>query len=446
MPRSASDGFWVGKMKFSAFGHKFSQSSGIVTLMEDLGTALRERPDMCFMGGGNPAQIPDVEAQFKATLSALLSDPKKAHQLFGVYQSPQGDNTCLDALAAYLKNTFGWPITRRNIALSNGSQSAFYTLFNLFGGDRVGADKTAQPGEAPARQLIQLPLAPEYLGYADIGIDKTLFRAARPSIELLDQQQFKYHVDFNRLDIATDVGAICVSRPTNPTGNVLTDDEIDHLQALAQAQSVPLIIDGAYGAPFPSIIYSEIIPHWTPNTILVLSLSKLGLPGVRTGIVIADEPIIEAFSRANTVLSLAPGNLGPMLLTELLGQQSLSSMAHQTIRPFYEVRAQEALRACQQYLADVPCRVHKPEGAIFLWLWFEGLPISSQALYERLKARGVLVVPGEHFFMGLAAEDAPWRHTQECIRVTYTQDPKVVADGLKVIGEEVRQLYAQGAR
>jgi valine--pyruvate aminotransferase len=433
-------------MKFSAFGNKFSQSSGIVTLMEDLGTALRERPDMCFMGGGNPAQIRQAEIQFQAALSAILADPKKSHQLFGVYQAPQGDGACLDALVNYLNNTFGWPITRRNIAISNGSQSAFYTLFNLFGGDAVEPALSLDEPLDIERRLIQLPLAPEYLGYADIGIDKTLFRAARPSIELLGEQQFKYHVDFNSLNLGEDVGAICVSRPTNPTGNVLTDDEIDHLQKLAEARSVPLIIDGAYGAPFPSIIYSEIVPHWTPNTILVLSLSKLGLPGVRTGIVIADEPIIEAFSRANTVLSLASGNLGPMLLTELLNNQVLPAMVYKTIRPFYEERAQTALGACQRYLRDVPCRVHKPEGAIFLWLWFDGLPITSQVLYERLKARGVLVVPGEHFFMGLDDRDGPWPHAWECIRVTYTQDPSTVEEGLRVIGEEVRALYAEGQR
>ena len=55
---------------------------------------------------------------------------------------------------------------------------------------------------------------------------------------------------------------------------------------------IPLIIDGAYGLPFPNILFSEARPHWNENTILVLSLSKLGLPGVRTGIVVAREEIV----------------------------------------------------------------------------------------------------------------------------------------------------------
>ncbi len=42
-------------------------------------------------------------------------------------------------------------------------------------------------------------------------------------------------------------------------------------------------------------------------------VSKLGLPGVRTGIIIAREDIIRAYTNANTIVSLACGNLGPAL-------------------------------------------------------------------------------------------------------------------------------------
>jgi valine--pyruvate aminotransferase len=75
-----------------------------------------------------------------------------------------------------------------------------------------------------------------------------------------------------------------------------------------------------------------------------------------------------------------------------------------------------------------------------LWLWFPDLPITSAELYARLKQRGVLVVSGHYFFPGLQAE---WRHRQECIRVTYSQDPDVVRKGLRIIAEEVKKAYAE---
>ncbi len=415
-------------MKLSKFGEKFSSQSGIVELMDDLGTALNENPDMIFMGGGNPGRIPQVEQVFKARMETILSDPAQLHSLMGVYQSPQGDKDFREQIAGLLRQQFGWQLSERNIAISNGSQSAFFVLYNLFAG-------TMSDG---SQRSIHLPLAPEYIGYRDIGLSDNQFTATRPDIELLDDNLFKYHVDFSRLNINQQSAALCVSRPTNPTGNVLTDDEIEQLDAIAAEHDIPFIIDGAYGLPFPSIIFNDARAHWNHNTILVLSLSKLGLPGVRTGIIVASEEIIQAFTRANTIVSLACGNLGPALARELVSSGEILSLSQQQIAPFYRQRADQTVQWFRQALGDLPYRIHRPEGAIFLWLWFENLPISSQLLYERLKARGVLVVPGHNFFPGITDD---WRHQQECIRVSYAQDGAVVKAGIAIIAEEVAKAY-----
>ena len=423
-------------MKFSRFGDKFAGTSlgsegdaGIVSLMADLGDALRVNPEMIFMGGGNPSRIPEVESVLRQQLQTLIDDKEACHKMLGVYQSPQGDEELLEQLALLLREEFDWPISEKNIAISNGSQSAFFVLFNLFSG--VDSDGR--------KRKIQLPLAPEYLGYADLGLEDDMFAATQPNIELLDDNLFKYRVDFDALNIDDSCGALCVSRPTNPTGNVLTDEEMHHLDSLARKAGIPLIIDGAYGTPFPNIIFTEAEPLWNDNTIMVLSLSKLGLPGVRTGIVIASEEVISAFASANTILSLACGNVGPALASGLCRDKSLLKISRQYIKPFYQVKAELALGLFRRYLGDLPWRIHKPEGAIFLWLWFEGLPIDSEQLYQRLKSRGVLVVSGHHFFPGL--NDPDWRHSRECIRVTYSQDAETIERGIAIIADEVKKAY-----
>jgi len=417
-------------VQLSKFGEKFSRQSGIVELMDDLGTALNENPNMIFMGGGNPGRIPEVEQVFRARLETVLADPAQLHSLMGVYQSPQGDKDFLEQIAGLLQQQFGWQLSARNIAVSNGSQSAFFVLYNMFAGEMPDG----------TRRSIHLPLAPEYIGYRDIGLSDDLFTATRPEIELLDGNLFKYHVDFSRLNVDQRAAALCVSRPTNPTGNVLTDAEVEQLDAIAQSNDIPFILDGAYGLPFPSIIFNNAKPHWNNNTILVLSLSKLGLPGVRTGIIVASEELIQAYTRANTIVSLACGNLGPALARELVSSGEILSLSRQTIAPFYRQRAETTVKWFRQALGDLPFRIHRPEGAIFLWLWFEGLPISSQTLYERLKVRGVLVVPGHNFFPGITCD---WRHQQECIRVSYAQDGSVVKAGVEIIAEEVARAYQE---
>ena len=418
-------------MKLSNFGEKFTAATGIVELMDDLGTALNENPDMIFMGGGNPGRIPEAEAIFRRRLESVLADPQQLHSLMGIYQSPQGDKVFRGQIASLLKKEFGWNLSDRNIAISNGSQSAFFILYNMLAGK--------MPDDS--HRSIHLPLAPEYIGYGDIGLEQNFFRATRPEIELLDGNLFKYHVDFSKLDVSSETtGALCVSRPTNPTGNVLTDNEIEHLDQIAQAADIPFIIDGAYGLPFPGILFNDAKPHWNNNTILVLSLSKLGLPGVRTGIIVAREEIVQAYSNANTVVSLACGNLGPTIARELFGSGEILSLSRQLVGPFYRQRAEQAVSWFRAALGDLPYRIHRPEGAIFLWLWFDGLPISSQELYQRLKARGVLVVPGHNFFPGM---DADWRHQQECIRVSYAQDGSTIEQGIQIIAQEVAAAYQQ---
>ena len=238
--------------------------------------------------------------------------------------------------------------------------------------------------------------------------------------------------------IGDDIGAMCVSRPTNPTGNVLTDDEIDSLARAAGERDIPLIVDNAYGLPFPKILFAEAKPHWNENTILVLSLSKLGLPGVRTGIVVAREEVIGAFANATGILNLACGNIGPAIATELCRDGEILRLANDQVKPFYHARAQATLDAFRDALRGVPYRIHKPEGAFFLWLWFEGLPVGSQVLYERLKQRGVLVVPGHHCFFGLEED---WPHRHECIRVSYVQDESLVRKGIAIIADEVRKRF-----
>ena len=273
-----------------------------------------------------------------------------------------------------------------------------------------------------------------------MGLSTPFFSARKPQIEFLDGKLFKYHIDFSALKAGDDIGAICVSRPTNPTGNVLTDNEIMELCRISGENDIPVIIDNAYGTPFPNIIFTDAKPIWKNNIILCMSLSKLGLPGLRTGIVIADKKIICSISAMNAIFSLAPGGLGVALAYDMVASGKILSISRKLIRPFYLRKAEKALSQITKDFEGIDCYVHKPEGALFLWLWFKGLPITCMELYERLKKRGVLIVPGNYFFPGM---DEQWKHKNECIRLTYAQDDRIVSKGIRIIADEVKKAYSR---
>lgn len=399
--------------------------------MDDLGNAMAGDKEMLMMGGGNPSQIPEVQTYLRQRMKAILENGDEFERLIGHYDSPQGERNFIEALAALLKKELGWDVRAKNIALTNGSQTTFFYLFNILAG-------TFEDG---THKKILLPLAPEYIGYADAGLVNDLFVTNKPEIEYLDDHTFKYHVNFDLLNISDEIAAICVSRPTNPTGNVLTNDEIEKLYDLAQKNEIPLIIDNAYGMPFPNIIFTEAEPVWDQNTIVCMSLSKLGLPGTRTGIVVANEEVIAAISALNAIISLAPGSFGALMALDLVRSGRVIQISQELIKPYYRRRAEQAIDLLWEELGGVNFYIHKAEGAFFLWLWFKGLPITGQELYERLKQQGALVVPGHYFYPGLSED---WDHKHECIRVNYSGDEVVVKEGIRIIAREVKRAYANG--
>jgi valine--pyruvate aminotransferase len=415
-------------MRVSAFGQKIAKTSGIGQLMEDLGYAASQGRDILMLGGGNPAHIPQVQQVFRAGMEKLLADGSTFERAIGNYSPPAGDREFIEAVSNLLKNELGWDIGPQNVALTNGSQTAFFIIFNIFAG----------AFENGTRKKILFPLAPEYIGYCDVGLADDLFTAGMPKIEHVDEHMFKYHVDFSRIKLTDEIGAICVSRPTNPTGNVLTDAEIQKLNKLACENDIPLIVDNAYGTPFPDIVFTEAAAVWNRNMIFCMSLSKLGLPALRTGIVVADEEVIAMVSKVNAVMSLAPGGLGAAMATDLVRSGQIITLSRNIIKPYYEKKLQTALTRVFQELKGIDFHVHKPEGAFFLWLWFPGLPITNEQLYQRLKKRGVLVIPGHYFFPGLKEN---WRHKNECIRVNYSQNDQTFAAGVKIIAEEIKRAY-----
>ncbi|GAD90595.1 MULTISPECIES: valine--pyruvate transaminase [Vibrio] len=411
---------------YSAFGEKFNRNSGITQLMGDLNDGLRT-PGALMLGGGNPAAIPEMLDYFSDITRQMLASGELVAAMAN-YDGPQGKDSFVSGLAGLLKETYGWDISEKNISLTNGSQSAFFYLFNLLAGKQPDG----------SHKKILLPLAPEYIGYCDSGIQDDIFVSYRPEIELLENQQFKYHVDFSQIKIDDSVAAICASRPTNPTGNLLTDEEVYKLDKLAKKHNIPLILDNAYGTPFPNIVFEHATPFWNDNTILCMSLSKLGLPGVRCGIVIANEEITQALTNINGIIGLAPGSIGPTVAQHMIESNDLLRLSDEVIKPFYQQKSAQAISLLQSEITDPRFRIHKPEGAIFLWLWFDELPITTMELYKRLKARGVLIVPGEYFFFG---QEEEWQHSKQCLRMNYVQNDQDMQNGIKIIAEEVKKAY-----
>lgn len=424
-------------MELSDFGKKLTSRSGILQLMDDLGKPLPPGVEPFPLGGGNPARVPEVEQAYRREMEALLSDGDAFEDAVAHYDAPQGRMTFVDAVATYLSEKYGWPITSENVAVTNGSQSAMFYLFNLFSGSFAGQRKT-----------LLFPLMPEYVGYADQGIEAGTFVSVPSRCIYFDDHTFKYTIDFPLLESYLsehpEVGAICVSRPTNPSGNVITDMEISRLTALAHQYRIPLVVDNAYGLPFPDIVFTEdATPVWNEDIVLSMSLSKIGLPAIRTGIIIAKADIVSALSNLNAIVALAAGSLGQVLAERLIRSGELVDLARNAVQPYYRKKADMAQGWIREFFEGTEYHFHRIEGSIFCWLYLPKLDIPAVEFYEVLKTDGVVTVPGEYSFFGhpdqLEGKPYPHDHYDKCLRLNYSAPDGKVREGLRRIAERYRE-------
>ncbi|MCK7498552.1 MAG: hypothetical protein MZW92_53940 [Comamonadaceae bacterium] len=151
-------------------------------------------------------------------------------------------------MADVLARRYGWPLTERNVALTSGSQSAFFTLFNLLAGD-------ARRG--PRRRIL-LPLAPGVHRLRRRGPQRRHARVARPptSRSCRTGSSSTACASQGSRPCRTWPRSACRARPIR-AATCSTLDELARLDALARRRGVPLIVDAAYGLPFPGIQFTD---------------------------------------------------------------------------------------------------------------------------------------------------------------------------------------------
>ncbi len=293
--------------------------------------------------------------------------------------------------------------------MTPGSQSLYFYAANAFGG-------YTQTGEL---RKIVLPLSPDYTGYGGVTLMPEALVAYKPTLDIeADKHRFKYRPDFSQLQIDGSTGCVIFSRPCNPTGNVLTDEEVDRIAALASAHRVPVLVDSAYAPPFPALNFADMTPQFGENIIHCMSLSKAGLPGERIGIAIGDPQLIQVLESFQTNASIHASRYGQAIAARAISSGELAEISTQIIAPHYLNKLailETTLDAAMPQ--DIPWFLHRGEGAIFAWLWLKDLPITDWEFYQELKQVGVIAVPGSTFFPGLRET---WQHKQECIRISLT--------------------------
>lgn len=262
------------------------------------------------------------------------------------------------ALAAYIDLPAGYALT-----LGNGSDELISLL----------AMACARPGAcilAPEPGFVMYALSAQLQGMGFVGVplqaDFSIDEAAMSTAIAQHQPAIVY-----------------LAYPNNPTANLWDANVLRRLIAQASAYGALVVMDEAY-QPFAASTWLDEIrrdPVANAQVVLMRTLSKFGLAGVRLGYALAAQPLLAQIDKVRP----------PYNVSVLNAECALFALEHAQV---FAAQAQSICNERQRLLAALaalPGLQPFPSQANMILLRVQGPPGAATRLHEALKARHILV-------------------------------------------------------
>ena len=370
---------------------------------------LTERPGIISLAGGLPsADLFPVEAMREATARVLRDTPREALQ----YAGSEGFAPLREWVAAELRGQ-GMSASADHVLITSGSQQGL---------DLVGKVLV----DAGSRVAVE---SPTYLGALQA------FVVYEPEFVTVENDD-----DGPRPDsLAAAHGArffYALPNFQNPSGRQIGVARRAELARAAEAAGVPIVEDNPYGdlwydAPPPAPIASL----WPEGTFYLGSFSKVLVPGLRLGYVVAPPALFAKLVEAKQAADLHTPGFNQRIVHEVVKSGFLDAHVP-VIRARYRQQRdamQAALVAHLPTSGALACRWRTPGGGMFFWVELpEG--VDSDALLAKAVERGVAFVPGKSFFA-----DGSRSNTMRLSFVTVS--PETIERGVAALAAALRELH-----
>jgi GntR family transcriptional regulator/MocR family aminotransferase len=221
----------------------------------------------------------------------------------------------------------------------------------------------------------------------------------------------------------------------NPTGTCLTSTRRRQLLVLADRYNVPILEDDFVGDLRYEGRTQPALKALDPGgrVIYVSTFSKMLMPGLRVGFLVAEGPVYDRLVDFKRVNELATSNLIQHALEAYVTVGRYQAHLHRSCQIFRK-RRDVMVAAIQRYL---PATAHFdiPQGGLFIWL---SLPkrLTSEELLPLAWEEGVDFAPGSPFFPE-EIEHSGW------LRLNFVaQAPNEIEEGMKRLGKAIKRLSA----
>ena len=252
------------------------------------------------------------------------------------------------------------------------------------------------------------------------------------SVETDPQTGFALDVAAVKASLSPRTRLLILNSPCNPTGIVLSEEDMESLVRLAAEHGLYILADEVY----EKLLYGDskvaspgAIPEGRDRAITINSLSKTyAMTGWRVGYVVSPADIA---SQMLKVLQFSATNIAPFVqraAAVALTTPELSGYI-EIMRRTYDERRQAALATVAELDG---LRGLNPQGAFYLMLDVSRFcQDSSEFAYRLLEQAHVAAVPGVEF--GKSAEG--W------LRLTFATEQNVLLEGIVRIGEFAHAEY-----
>ena len=328
------------------------------------------------------------------------------------YAHGQGEPQTLAAIANHLTKRSGVPVSPEQVLFTAGTQNGLCTalLTLVQTGDEV---------------LVPDPYYATYEGLVAASGATFVPVATRP--------EDNFHVTARAIEkaITKRTKVLLLNTPSNPTGAVLTEKEIDEIGAVCERHDLWIICDEVYAdmtfdVPFCSPFDR---PHLRHRTLAVSSISKShALPGFRAGWVASHPDVTPRLVLVAEAMLFGSQPFIEDALTVALNEQHPEV---ERLRLAFRERAETLIKVFADSQA-VTARM--PEGGMFIMLDVRRTKLSGEEFaWQLLKEQNVSVMPGESFGKGGSGH----------IRIALTVDSEILRDACIKIRKLAEKLCSE---
>lgn len=320
------------------------------------------------------------------------------------YTPASGIMEAREAVAGFVSRTLKTDVDPTDVVLVPGSKNVL--LFTLLA--------CIEPGDE-----VILP-DPGYPAYTS----QVSFIGAVPKLVTL-REETGFRMDLDQLAslVTPKTRMLIINTPQNPTGGILTEEDVKFVCELAHKHDLLVVSDEIYS----QLVYGfhHVSPLSQPGmrerTVLMDGLSKsYAMTGWRLGYAVAPKALAAKLDQLMINSSSCAAGFTQMAAIEALSAPESEHAVHRMVKVFERRRdlVVDGLNA----IPGVRCA--KPQGSFYAFPNIQGTGFDERELADRLLTEaGVAVLPGTAF--GAAGKGY--------IRLAYTQSEDELKRGLKLI-------------